>query len=159
MFRILIRLVIGFSIMMSDLEELYQAIILDHNKRPRHCGVLAEATHQAEALNPTCGDRVQVFLKLDGDRVESAQFVAASCAICQASASMMCVAITGKRVDEAAVVFRGVRELLDGEADTVSGGEGELCALAGVRKFPARLKCAWLPWQAAKQAYAALEKP
>ena len=137
---------------MTELEELYQAIILDHNKRPRHYGVLDGATHQAEAYNPTCGDKVQVFLKLRDDRVEAAQFVAASCAICQASASMLCAEITGKTRSEAAAICAEVNDLLGGEVQAPLDADREIYALAGVRKFPARLKCAWLPWQAVQRA-------
>lgn len=138
---------------MTELEELYQAIILDHNKRPRHSGVLEGATHQAEAHNPTCGDKVQVFFKIQDERVERAQFVAASCAICQASASMMCVEIAGKAQSEVTAIFNEVHAMLQDEAHSPLDADRDLHALAAVRKFPARLKCAWLPWQAAKKAF------
>jgi len=133
--------------MSEDLHDLYQAIILDHNKRPRHYGALADATHQAEGYNPLCGDKIEVFLKVTDDRIEAIQFEAASCAICKASASIMTEALTGQKLSDGESIHEAVSRILkmDTEIPTLDA-QGELAALAGVRKFPARVKCATLPW-------------
>ena len=133
--------------MSDELHELYQEIILDHNKRPRHYGVLAEVTHQAEGYNPLCGDKIDVYLNVVDGRIQAVQFESAACAICKASASMMTEALTGQSVEEAAKIFNRLSESLSGEGDLPAlEVEGEIAALAGVRKFPARIKCASLPW-------------
>jgi nitrogen fixation NifU-like protein len=133
--------------MSEDLHDLYQAIILDHNKRPRHYGALADATHRAEGYNPLCGDKIEVFLKVTADRIEAIQFEAASCAICKASASMMTQALTGLRLADCSSIYAAATRILKTDTDAPSlDEEGELAALAGVRKFPARVKCATLPW-------------
>ena len=87
--------------MSDELHDLYQEIILDHNKRPRNYGALAHATHSAEGYNPLCGDKIEVFLRIDDDRIADIRFECASCAICKASASIMTVALDGKSLDEA----------------------------------------------------------
>lgn len=137
---------------MSELEALYQAILLDHNKRPRHYGRLADATHQADGYNPICGDKVQVYLKLNAGRIESIAFESASCAICKASASMMAEALSGQTSPDARAMAGQVRALLSGECEVWPDPDAELNALAGVRKFPARVKCAELPWQTVLKA-------
>ncbi|TVP75474.1 MAG: SUF system NifU family Fe-S cluster assembly protein [Puniceicoccaceae bacterium] len=145
--------------MSEDLHDLYQQIILDHNKRPRHYGVLADATHRAEGYNPLCGDKIEVFLRVEDGAIAAIQFEAASCAICKASASMMTVALAGKRLAAA----EGLTELVDRmlNTDTVEmdfESSGELSALAGVRKFPARIKCASLPWHTYEAALSSEKK-
>jgi nitrogen fixation NifU-like protein len=133
--------------MSEELNDLYQAIILDHNKRPRHYGVLADATHHAEGYNPICGDKIDVYLQIQDERILDIQFESASCAICKASASMMMEALVGKSLAEADSIHQLVREILQGDSETISlEAQGELVALAGVRKFPARIKCASLSW-------------
>lgn len=133
--------------MSDDLHELYQAIILDHNKRPRHYGALAEATHRAEGFNPLCGDKVEVFVEVKNGLITAIQFEAASCAICKASASMMTSALQGKSLEAAEGVFQSVNCILNSDTwKTSLNAAGELAALAGVRTFPARIKCASLPW-------------
>ncbi|NBB78234.1 MAG: SUF system NifU family Fe-S cluster assembly protein [Verrucomicrobia bacterium] len=133
--------------MSEDLHDLYQEIILDHNKRPRHYGVLGDATHRAEGYNPLCGDRIEVFLQVEDGMIAAIQFEAASCAICKASASMMTGALSGKSLDGAEGVVESVARILGTDTEEISlGSFGELAALAGVRKFPARIKCASLPW-------------
>ncbi|MDQ8194945.1 SUF system NifU family Fe-S cluster assembly protein [Coraliomargarita sp. SDUM461004] len=134
--------------MSDDLHELYQSIILDHNKRPRHYGALTEATHQAEGYNPLCGDKITVFLRIVNDRIEAIQFEAACCAICKSSASMMTEALFGQSVVEGESIRSGLSRILNSNTDSSPGLEtaGELASLAGVRKFPARIKCATLPW-------------
>ncbi|HBR93064.1 MAG TPA: SUF system NifU family Fe-S cluster assembly protein [Opitutae bacterium] len=134
--------------MSDDLHDLYQSIILDHNKRPRHYGVLAEATHHAEGYNPLCGDKITVFLRIVDDRIEAIQFEAACCAICKASASMMADALQGQSLSEGESLREGVSRILDPSTDESPSLDtsGELASLAGVRQFPARIKCATLPW-------------
>ncbi|MFP4068879.1 MAG: Fe-S cluster assembly sulfur transfer protein SufU [Opitutales bacterium] len=132
--------------MSDDLHELYQDIILDHNKRPRHYGALAGHTHTAEGYNPLCGDQITVYLKVEGDRVAEAAYECASCAICKASASMMMEAVDGRSLEACEASKRTVYRLLGEGGDADLASEGELAALAGVRKFPARIKCATLPW-------------
>lgn len=132
---------------MSDaLHDLYQEIILEHNKRPRHYGALEGHTHRAEGYNPLCGDKINVYLKLEGDRVADIQFEAAACAICKASASMMSESLLGKTLAEAKQLDARVNSLLTTEIEADLAVEGEVAALAGVRNFPARIKCATLPW-------------
>jgi len=130
----------------ADLHELYQSIILDHNKRPRHYGALADATHRGKGYNPLCGDEIEVFLRVAGDRVEAVSFEAASCAICKASASLMAEAVAGAALEDAEAARRRAEALLTEKGDAGLDAAGELAALAGVRKFPARVKCATLPW-------------
>ena len=139
--------------MSDDLHELYQAIILDHNKRPRNYGLLTSATHHASGYNPLCGDKIEVFLKIADDKIETIRFESASCAICKASASMMTDALTDQPLSAGERILDEVERLL-GEEATNSGVEsqGELAALAGVRKFPARIKCATLPWHTYRAA-------
>ena len=132
--------------MSDELHVLYQEIILDHNKRPRHYGALAHATHSAEGYNPLCGDKIEVFLRIDDDRIADIRFECASCAICKASASIMTVALDGKSLDEAESTRSEVERILTTDTEATLETQGELAALAGVRKFPARIKCATLPW-------------
>ena len=133
--------------MSEDLNDLYQAIILDHNKRPRHYGALANATHVAEGYNPLCGDRIEVFLQLSGDQIEAIQFECASCAICKASASIMAEALAGQSISFGESIKESVSRILKTDTETVTlDVQGEVAALSGVRNFPARIKCATLPW-------------
>ena len=133
--------------MPEDLNDLYQAIILDHNKRPRHYGALANATHVAEGYNPICGDRIEVFLQLSGDQIEAIQFECASCAICKASASIMAEALVGQSISFGESIQESVSRILKTDTETVAHDvQGEVAALSGVRNFPARIKCATLPW-------------
>ena len=133
--------------MFEDLNNLYQGIILDHNKRPRHYGALANATHVAEGYNPLCGDRIEVFLQLSGDQIEAIQFECASCAICKASASIMAEALVGQSISVGESIQESVSRILETDTETVTlDVQGEVAALSGVRNFPARIKCATLPW-------------
>ena len=133
--------------MPEDLNDLYQGIILDHNKRPRHYGALANATHVAEGYNPLCGDRIEVFLQLSGDQIEAIQFECASCAICKASASIMAEALAGQSISFGESIQELVSRILKTDTETVTlDVQGEVAALSGVRNFPARIKCATLPW-------------
>ena len=131
-----------------DSKHLYQEVILDHNKKPRNWGKLADASHQAEGLNPLCGDHIWLSLKLDGDKVGGIAFEGESCAICKASSSMMTTNVKGKSVAEAEQLIREFRDMATGKLDTGSQPNhlGRLSVFAGVRDLPSRVKCAILPW-------------
>jgi len=129
-----------------DLKDLYRDVILDHNKRPRNFGRLEAANAHADGHNPLCGDRLSVFVKMNGNRIEDLSFEGKGCAISTASASLMTEAVKGK--DKAAVgeLFDKIHTLLT-QQDVVPGPElGKLAALSGVREFPSRVKCASLCW-------------
>ena len=133
----------------TNLHELYQSILLEHNKRPKNYGAPEVYTHVENGFNPLCGDKVTIFLNLKEDYIETVCFEAASCAICKASASMMTEAVRGKSTQMANQVSSHIYGLFSKGSDAVIDleKEGELAALVGVRKFPARVKCALLPWQ------------
>ena len=139
---------------MDELQDLYQDIILSHNKRPRNEGVLEPHTHEAEGFNPLCGDRIRVFLRIAGGVVEGISFVGDGCAISRASASIMTERLKGTPVAELGARVREIVAMLSGEDDPhpALDRDGDLAALAGVRKFPARIKCATLAWHAAEEA-------
>lgn len=139
---------------MDELQDLYQDIILSHNKRPRNEGVLDPHTHEAEGFNPLCGDRIRVFLRIVGGVVEGISFVGDGCAISRASASIMTERLKGTPVAELGARVRKLVEMLSGGDDPhlALDTDGDLAALAGVRKFPARIKCATLAWHAAEEA-------
>ncbi|MDH5233664.1 MAG: SUF system NifU family Fe-S cluster assembly protein [Gemmatimonadota bacterium] len=137
----------------AALDALYQEIILDHYRRPRNFRPLDGATCTADGKNPNCGDALTVWLKLDGDRVSDVTFQGVGCAISKASASLMTEAIKGKTRAEAVALFEQVRALVTGEAGTPARKDlGQLRALAGVSRFPMRVKCASLAWHAMKSA-------
>jgi nitrogen fixation NifU-like protein len=143
---------------MNDLRDLYQEVILDHNRRPRNFGELAAANHRAEGYNPLCGDKVTVYLDLDGDRIRDVGFQGSGCAISTASASLMTEALKGRSVEEARELFRVFHELV-----TTGGAEGhdlgKLEALGGVREYPMRVKCATLAWHALMAALDSQDRP
>jgi len=135
----------------QELRELYQEVILDHHKYPRNFRELPHATHRAEGFNPFCGDRVKVYLVLDGDRIREASFQGSGCAISTASASMMTDALMGQTREEAEAMCARFLSLVKGEEtdedlDSDATEAGDLDALAGVRQFPVRVKCATLAW-------------
>jgi nitrogen fixation NifU-like protein len=133
--------------MSDDLNELYQEVILDHNRNPRNFRALPDANRRAEGDNPLCGDHFTVFLKLDNDVIRDVSFQGAGCAISKASASLMTEQLKGKTVAEARDCFaRFQRMLATGQAGDAE--LGSLCALGGVHKFPMRVKCAILSWHA-----------
>jgi nitrogen fixation NifU-like protein len=133
---------------MSAANQLYQEVILDHNRKPRNFGRLEDASHQAEGLNPLCGDHIWVYLRLnDAQAVEAIGFEGQSCAICKASASMMTSAVKGKSVAEAEMLAREFRDMSLGRLDPAGEHHlGRLKVFAGVRDLPTRVKCAVLPW-------------
>ena len=138
---------------MSDLREIYQEVILDHYRKPRNFQALDAATSEARGHNPLCGDRIRVYLRLDGDRVADVSFQGAGCAISTASASLMTEAVKGKTVDEVRALFHHFHEMMTGPEDAAeAGGLGKLEALAGVRQIPIRVKCATLAWHTLKSA-------
>jgi nitrogen fixation NifU-like protein len=132
----------------ADLRELYQEVILDHNRRPHHFHAMDDATRQAEGFNPLCGDTVTVFLKLQGEVITDVSFEGSGCAISKASASMMTDAIMGKTVAEVEALFDRFHRMVTSDVDTRvdAGTLGKLGVFAGVREFPARVKCASLVW-------------
>lgn len=131
---------------MDNLRELYQEVIFDHYKRPRNCHALDCANHKAEGYNPLCGDQVTVYLKVEGDTIEDVSFEGLGCAISTASASLMTEALKGRKVDEVEHLFNDFHHMVT-NAETTSHPElGKLEVLAGVREFPARVKCATLAW-------------
>jgi nitrogen fixation NifU-like protein len=137
---------------MSDLNDLYQEVILDHNRRPRNFHALADASHQAEGYNPLCGDRLTLYLKLDGDLISDVAFEGAGCAISKASASLMTDAIKGCTVPDARSLFERFHRMVTTPVDQSVEDLGKLSVLAGVREFPVRVKCASLAWHTFKAA-------
>jgi len=141
-----------------NLEELYQEIILDHSKRPRNFGPLPDATVTVKGDNPSCGDEVELAVKLTPDAVESLKFTGHGCAICMASASLMTVKLKGKPRSEAGKMIHDFREMLIApEQPEPPDSFGDLQVFAAVRRFPQRVKCATLAWRALEQALSAPE--
>jgi nitrogen fixation NifU-like protein len=136
---------------MPDLDDLYQEVILDHNRRPRNFHAIADASHRAEGYNPLCGDRLTLYLKIDGDRIDDAAFEGSGCAISKASASLMTDALKGRTVSEARTLFDCFHRMVT-TPDVAIEDLGKLVALAGVRDFPVRVKCASLAWHTFKAA-------
>jgi nitrogen fixation protein NifU and related proteins len=139
---------------MSELRELYQEVILDHNRKPRNFRKLEGANRNAEGHNPLCGDRVTVYLHLDGDTVKDVSFEGVGCAISTASASLMTESVKGKRVDDALAVFDSFHEMVTSDPHNMpeTARLGKLAAFAGVCEFPLRVKCATLAWHTMKAA-------
>jgi nitrogen fixation NifU-like protein len=137
----------------TDLVALYQDIIIDHNKSPRNFRELPPPRHQADGYNPLCGDRLSVYLTLDGERISDVSFTGDGCAISVASASLMTETLKGKTVTEAETLFNRIHALLTG-SDTPDNriNLGKLEALAGVRAYPSRVKCATLAWHTVQSA-------
>ncbi len=133
---------------MSELSDLYQEVILDHNKNPRNFREIEEADQYADGKNPLCGDALRVYVALDGDTVTDVAFKGSGCAISKASASMMTQAVKGKSKAEAESIFDEFHRMVTGELDieTDDNNLGKLRIFAGVLEFPARVKCASLSW-------------
>jgi nitrogen fixation NifU-like protein len=137
-----------------DLKDLYRDVILDHNRHPRNFGKLESADARADGHNPLCGDRLTVFLKMDGDRVADVRFEGKGCAISTASASMMTEAVKGKDKASVSELFGKIHSLLTRQDAVADPGLGKLAALSGVREYPARVKCASLCWHTLNAALA-----
>lgn len=146
---------------MNDLRDLYQEVILDHSKRPRNFRALGPPACSAEGYNPLCGDKLKLFLRVEGDVIKEATFQGAGCAISTASASMLTEAIKGKTLAEADAIFARFHGLLmtplNDEPDTAP--LGKLAAFAGVREFPLRIKCATLAWHTLRAAMEKKDEP
>jgi nitrogen fixation NifU-like protein len=142
---------------MSELTDLYQEVILDHNRAPRNFGPLEGADHTADGHNPLCGDELRVYVTLDGDTVTGIQFEGSGCAISKASASLMTEAVQGKSTAEVETMFRAFHDLMTGDPSVreAAGPQlGKLAVFEGVREFPVRVKCATLAWHTLEAALA-----
>ena len=143
--------------MSADPKALYQEVILDHNKKPRNYGTLEHVSHQAEGLNPLCGDHIYVALNLADDTLESIAFHGESCAICKASASMMTMAVKGKTPAQAEQLVHAFVDMATGRAEPDAAapalpGMSRLAVFSGIRDLPMRVKCAILPWHTLQAA-------
>jgi nitrogen fixation protein NifU and related proteins len=137
----------------NELQDLYREVILDHNRNPRNFGELTEADRVVEGVNPLCGDRMTLYLKLAGDRIEDVRFKGTGCAISVASSSLMTERVKGQSVESSLSLYDRVHEMLTGRQEPDDDME-KLVALAGVREYPSRVKCASLAWHALKTALA-----
>jgi nitrogen fixation NifU-like protein len=139
--------------MSPDLEELYQTVILDHSRKPRNFGELADAAVRVHGDNPACGDEIHLGVQFDHDGgLQDIKFTGHGCAISQASASLMTMKLKGKSRVEAMEMFRAFHDLVTGETAEAPGKLGDLRLMQGVQKFPLRVKCAMLAWRAVEQA-------
>jgi nitrogen fixation protein NifU and related proteins len=132
-------------------DDLYQEIILDHSKRPRNCHAMEDANRKADGYNPLCGDKLKLYLKLEGDVVRDLSFVGSGCAISTASASLMTETLKGKSREEALRVMERFHDLLTTDVPATKD-LGKLRVFGGVREYPARVKCATLAWHTLKSA-------
>lgn len=140
---------------MSDLQDLYQSIILDHNRRPKNYGALAGATNRAEGRNPLCGDEVAVELRMERDAIQEVRFTASGCAVSRAAASIMTQAVKGKSRTDVERLFTQFHDLVTGKLKPTAQearGMGEIAAFSGVSRFPMRVKCASMPWHTLQAA-------
>jgi len=139
---------------MSDLGDLYQQVILDHNRNPRNFRTVPGANRSAEGYNPLCGDRISLQVRVDDDVIADVGFQGSGCAISKAAASLMTAAVQGKTTAEADKLFRSFHDMLTGGVDAPADPKslGKLAAFAGVRAFPARVKCANLSWHTLRAA-------
>lgn len=142
---------------MSELRELYQQVILDHNRKPRNFRAIDDANHTANGDNPLCGDKLRLFVKLNDGMVEDISFKGTGCAISTASASMMTEAVKGKSLEDTEALFRKFHHMLTVDDLSAEGAPegpemGKLEAFAGVREFPVRVKCATLAWHTLQAA-------
>jgi nitrogen fixation NifU-like protein len=141
---------------MSDLGELYQEVILDHNRRPRNFRTMDEARRQ-EGYNPLCGDRLTLYVKVEKDRIVDVAFQGSGCAISKASASLMTEALKGKTVAEARELFEKFHDMVTSSPEMPAPDLGKLSVLSGVREYPTRVKCASLAWHTMKAAISGAE--
>jgi len=131
---------------MFDIKDLYQEVIVDHNRSPRNFGKLVDADTTLEGFNPLCGDKLTLYLKTDGEKINDIAFDGSGCAISVASASLMTDAMKGKSLEEAEILFNEFHNLVTTDDDYNAESLGKLAALAGVKDYPARVKCASLCW-------------
>ncbi|MFA5910188.1 MAG: SUF system NifU family Fe-S cluster assembly protein [Vicinamibacterales bacterium] len=139
---------------MSEVNELYQEVILDHNRRPHNFRVIEGATTTQEGYNPLCGDRLTLYVAMDGSVIKDVAFQGSGCAISKASASLMTDALKGKTVEQARELFDQFHAMITSDHAGPTADLGKLSVLAGVREFPARIKCASLAWHTMKAAVA-----
>lgn len=139
---------------MSDLRDLYQEVILDHNRRPRNWGAIERPDRAAEGYNPLCGDKLRLTLRMDEDRIAEVKFECVGCAISKASASMMTDLVKGKTIAEADALVAKLQAMVTAPIDApdADAALGKLAVLSGVREFPARVKCATLAWHTLRSA-------
>lgn len=138
---------------MSDLRELYQQVILDHNKNPRNFKELPDANRRVDGYNPLCGDHYTVFVNFEGDTIREVSFTGNGCAISKASASVMSATVKGKSKAEAGEIFDTFHRLVTGDSTGLDAADlGRLAAFSGVSEFPARVKCATLAWHTLRTA-------
>jgi nitrogen fixation protein NifU and related proteins len=142
-----------------DLRDLYQTMILDHYKKPRNYGRPAGADREAEGVNPLCGDEIHVYAKVADDRIEAVGFEGSGCAISTAAASLMTEAVKGLGTDDVEALIERFHDLVTGRSDESGAELGKLAVLAGVREFPARVKCATLAWHALRAALEGTGEP
>jgi nitrogen fixation NifU-like protein len=140
----------------SEFGDLYQEVILDHNRRPRNFRTIDDGRKQ-EGYNPLCGDRLTLYIKLESDRIADVAFQGVGCAISKASASLMTEALKGKTVGEARELFDRFHDMVTSSPDTVAPDLGKLSVLSGVREYPTRVKCASLAWHTMKAAVSGAE--
>lgn len=147
--------------MLSDLDDLYQQVILDHGRKPRNFHAIDGADAHAEGYNPLCGDRVTVYIKRNQGHITDAAFTGKGCAICTASASMMTQTLKGRSLEEAREAFDGFHHMLTDESFKPEQAQalGKLAVFAGVKKYPIRVKCATLPWHTFMAAMENQNKP
>jgi nitrogen fixation NifU-like protein len=143
---------------MSDLTELYQEVILDHNRRPRNFREIVSPSHHAEGYNPLCGDRITLYLTIEDGVVKDAAFQGSGCAISTAAASMMTASVIGKPEGEVDALFHRVHAMLT-EANGGAAEVGKLAVFAGVREFPSRIKCVTLAWHTLQAALSGVAEP
>jgi nitrogen fixation NifU-like protein len=139
---------------MSGINELYQEVILDHNRRPHNFRAIESPTAKQEGYNPLCGDRLTLYLTVENDVIKDVAFQGSGCAISKASASLMTDAVKGKTVAEARELFDRFHDMITSNPETPADDLGKLSVLAGVREFPTRIKCASLAWHTMKAAVA-----
>ena len=139
---------------MSELQDLYQELIIDHSKQPRNFGAMDDANCTADGFNPLCGDKLRLFLKIEDGVIKDVKFVGAGCAISTASASVMTGMLKGQTIEQAETLFETFHYMLTGPKDPqhVGAGLGKLAVFAGVSEFPARVKCATLAWHTMRNA-------
>jgi len=143
----------------TDLRDLYQQVILDHNRKPRNFRVLEGANRTAEGYNPLCGDQMKLYLNVENGVIKDAAFQGKGCAISKASASMMTASVIGRPLDEAEALFHRIHAMLTGETDAVGESLGKLAVFSGVREFPSRIKCATLAWHTLHAALSGSAEP